>query len=473
MFIFTLIGWKYTLKPILIFMLLWTSIQNYFMVTYNILVDQTMIENILQTDSREVLDLLNIKLILYVLFLGIFPAWIVFRIQVNYGNFKESILSKGKNLIVILFLIWGMLFIFSKYYTSFFREHKVVRFYINPLDGFFCFATYLKENYLSKPIPFKYIGTDAVQGKKKKRDILILVVGEAARADHFSLNGYTKNTNPLLKKENIINFSEVSSCGTTTAVSIPCMFSSYKRTTYNSSKGRNSENVLDVLNRAGVKVLWRDNNSDSKGVAVRLNYISYKTKKVNSICDIECRDIGMLDGLDKEITSTNKDMIIVLHQMGNHGPAYYKRYPTTFERFKPTCQNNQLEYCSEEEISNSYDNALLYTDYFLSKVIQLLKKYDNKNMESSMIYLSDHGESLGEKGLYLHGLPYFIAPSAQTKIPMVMWFSRNHRINIEELGNKKNNAWSHDNLFATLLGLFHVKSVVYKKEDDILNLGDL
>lgn len=466
--LFSLLGWHYTLKPILIFMLLLTSVQNYFMVTYNILVDQTMIENVMQTNSSEALDLLNIKLLLYFLILGVLPSWFVYRVKINYGHFKQLLWLKLKTIMSIILLVWLLLFSFSKHYTSFFREHKVIRFYINPLDGFFCFASYLKAQFASQNVALKKIGLDAKQTKKEKRNIVIMVVGEAVRADHFALNGYAKATNPLMRQEAIVNFTDVSSCGTTTAVSVPCMFSMYKKSDYSSSKGKNSENVLDVLNRAGVEVLWRDNNSDSKGVATRLDYVSYKDKSVNSICDVECRDVGMLVGLEKRIASSKKDMIIVLHQMGNHGPAYYKRYPKAFEKFTPACHNNQLEYCSQEEIANAYDNALLYTDYFLSEVVKVLKKEENETTQTAMLYVADHGESLGEGGLYLHGLPYFIAPDAQTKVPMMMWFSKNHHIKREQLQKVATDELSHDNLFATLLGMFNVTSDVYERDDDIL-----
>ena len=212
MLIFTLLGWKYTLKPIFIFMLMLTSIQNYFMLTYNILVDKTMIENVLQTDSSEAMDLLNIKLILFVLFLGLLPSWFVWRSKIHYGTFKQLIWTKVKMFVSIILLVWLMLFMFSKHYTSFFREHKVVRFYINPLDGFFCFASYVNEKFSTHNEPFEVIGTDAKQKETKKKNVVVMVVGEAVRADHFGLNGYTKETNPLVSKEEIINFSEVSSC---------------------------------------------------------------------------------------------------------------------------------------------------------------------------------------------------------------------------------------------------------------------
>lgn len=294
-----------------------------------------------------------------------------------------------------------------------------------------------------------------------------MVVGEAARADHFSLNGYERETNPLLKKEEIIDFSHMYSCGTTTAISVPCMFSIYDRNDYDTQKGLHTENVLDVLSHAGVEVIWRDNNSNSKGVADRVQYENYRTAENNTICDDECRDEGMLVGLEQRIEASDKDMIIVLHQMGEHGPAYYKRYPKAFERFTPTCQTNQLEACSQEEIANAYDNALLYTDYFLSQTIQLLKKYE-ESMDTAMFYMADHGESLGEGGFYLHGLPYFIAPDTQRHVGSLLWLGKDFPVDKEKISNAASNKFSQDNLFSTLLGLFDVQTEVYKKEMDML-----
>jgi lipid A ethanolaminephosphotransferase len=165
-------------------------------------------------------------------------------------------------------------------------------------------------------------------------------------------------------------------------------------------------------------------------------------------------------------------MFIVLHQMGNHGPAYYKRYPKSFEKFTPVCETSQLEECSKEAIDNAYDNAILYTDYFLSRVIALLKN-NSAAFETSMLYVSDHGESLGENGLYLHGLPYFLAPDTQTQIPVIMWFGENYdEIDNESLRLKRNNSYSHDNLFHTILGLMEVQSEVYNNDMDIVHGPD-
>jgi lipid A ethanolaminephosphotransferase len=296
-----------------------------------------------------------------------------------------------------------------------------------------------------------------------------LVVGEAVRADRLSLNGYTRQTTPLLQREDIINFPEMYSCGTSTAVSVPCMFSIFTRDEYSDNNMKSQENLLDVLHHAGVNILWRDNNSDSKGTALRVPYEDYKSPSRNPICDVECRDEGMLVGLQEYIDRTKYgDILIVLHQMGNHGPAYFKRYPKEFEKFTPVCKTNQLEECSREEIGNAYDNAVLYTDYFLSKVISLLKQ-NEKSFESAMVYISDHGESIGENNLYLHGLPYFMAPDSQKHVGAILWFGNGFKIDNKALKEKSTEIFSQDYLFHTILGLLEVDTSIYDKTLDILS----
>ncbi|MFK5880838.1 MAG: sulfatase-like hydrolase/transferase, partial [Sulfurospirillum sp.] len=299
--------------------------------------------------------------------------------------------------------------------------------------------------------------------------LLVLVIGESARADHFSLNGYKKDTNPYLKNENIINFSQMYSCGTETVTSVTCMFSTLNRSKFSIRAALGHENLLDIAKRAGVKIKWIDNNSDSKGVATRIkDVVNIRNEKIEHFCDSgECRDEAMLVGLQKYINKDIKDTIIVLHQMGNHGPEYYKRYPKKFEKFKPVCKSNQLQKCTKEEIKNAYDNAILYTDYFLSKTINLLKQNENK-YETALLYLSDHGESLGENGVYLHAMPYFIAPVAQRHIASIAWFGKNFdHLNQQCIKDSENKHYSQDNYFSTVLGLMGIKTKVYNKKEDI------
>lgn len=448
---------------------------NYFMNSYKVVIDDSMIRNMMQTNVNESLDLLSIKQLLYFLFLGLLPAYLIFKAKIEYRAFKKEIFSKIITVFASVALVVLSVFVFSKHYTSFFREHKPLRYSTNPTYWVYSAGKYINKTFNSGPIIVKPLGEDAkidedINAAKK---IVIMVVGEAARADHFSLNGYERETNPLLKKEDIINFSNYYSCGTSTAESVPCMFSKFDRSNYSYKKGITNENVLDVINHTNqVAVLWRDNNSDSKGVAIRLPFENYMSNQNNTICtEGECRDIGMLVGLDKFIEKhKDKNILIVLHQMGNHGPAYYKRYTKDFEKYTPVCETNQLEECTQEEIKNGYDNAILYTDFFLSKTIEFLKQYDDR-YKTAMIYMADHGESLGEGGVYLHGLPYFMAPDAQTHVGALMWFGdkMKQEIDTKALMHEKDKEFSQDNLFHSLLGIFKIKTSAYNPQMDMFN----
>ena len=392
-FLFTLFSSKYTTKPLLIVTLTISAFAAYFMDSYNVIIDSGMIRNALQTNLNESADLFSFKLVIYVFFLALIPSYFIYKIELDYGTFKEEFKGKIKTLIFSLIIILIILFSFSKFYTSFFREHKPLRLYVNPISWIYGVGSYVNKSLNSEAVVVKEIGVDAKiikdnpqAGVEEKTELIIMVLGEAARADRFSLNGYEKETNPLLKKEDIVNFSNMYSCGTSTAESVPCMFSIFGKADYDYKKGISTQNVLDVLNHTNdIKILWRDNNSDSKGVALRVDFQDYRTPATNTICDEECRDEGMLVGLDEYIKNNKgKDILIVLHQMGNHGPAYYKRYPKEFEKFTPVCKSNQLENCTKEEVGNGYDNAILYTDYFLSKVINFLKPYSN-DYETAML----------------------------------------------------------------------------------------
>jgi len=470
----SLISNKYVLKPILIILLMVSSMTSYFMNSYHVIIDESMIRNMMQTDMHESLDLLSIKQVIYFLIFGFLPSLYIYKVELEKRVFRTELFSKIKLILLSLVIVGASAFLFSKHYTSFLREHKPLRFTINPTYWLYSAGKYVNLTFNTSKLVVESIGLDAkvIKRDPNKTKIVIMVVGEAARADHFSLNNYQRDTNPLLQNNNIINFSDTYSCGTSTAESVPCMFAKYNRGDYSYKKGISTQNVLDVLDHTGkIALLWRDNNSDSKGVALRIPYENYKTSQNNTICqDGECRDEGMLVGLDKYIEGNKgKDILIVLHQMGNHGPAYYKRYPKEFEKFTPVCQTNQLEKCSQEEVINAYDNAILYTDYFLDKTIDFLKQYDNK-YDTAMIYMSDHGESLGENGIYLHGLPYFMAPDAQTHIGYLMWFgeSMSEKVNVGKLKKRANKEYTQDNLFHTLLGIFDVQTKEYNENMDIL-----
>lgn len=300
--------------------------------------------------------------------------------------------------------------------------------------------------------------------------LTIVVAGETARAQNFSLNGYGVDTNPELEKLPIINFTNAHSCGTATAVSLPCMFSKYTRDDYSYEKGISTENVLDVLAHAGLNVAWWDNNTGDKGNARRIAMRSFTNEQDPRFCDAgECIDGVFLDALKAYADSITEDTVLVLHQMGSHGPTYYLRYPPEFARFAPACNTAEFKSCTPEEITNAYDNTIAYTDHILAQTIDLLNAHDR--LATSLIYMSDHGESLGESGLYLHGSPYFMAPEQQTHVPMILWMSDAYkeRFGIDEtcVADQKDKLLSHDNLFHSLLGMLDIQTAEHKPDLDI------
>lgn len=439
----------------------------FYMDEFGVIIDHVMLDNAAKTDTQEVMGLLSWGFVIKMLVLGVLPAFIMIKkIPARFFQ-RDAILTRLKH---IALLMLGMILVITPFtadYATFIREHKMVRMYANPTFFHYSLIKWGSQKLFSRHIVGLQKTALDVRNIEadQHHELIIMVVGETARFDRFSLNGYSRITNPRLAKENVVSFKQVSSCGTSTGVSVPCMFSMLTRKQYDEDKALHMENALDVLNREGVKVLWRDNNSDSKGVALRVPYEDFRSPAHNPVCDDnECRDIGMLSGLDKFIEKNkDHDILIVLHQMGNHGPEYYRRYPDEFKKFTPICKTGRLSECSQQEIDNSYDNAILYTDYFLSEVIQFLKKYDS-NRETAMLYVADHGESLGEHGIYLHAAPYMIAPKEQTHVPAILWVGQHFDYQLPQIAPYENYTLSHDDVFCTLLTAYELKSQICHAE---------
>ncbi len=462
---------RISVKPVLIAFLLISATIAYFTNAYGTIFDTAMLSNVFQTDTAEARDLLSWQLVLYIVSLGIVPSLALWYAPLEKPHWMTETVARLKLAGAAALALCAIYAGFGAHISSLVREHRGVVSKVNPGFAIVSAIKLAAQSAPSGPHVHRVVGADAVKpGVDGHHELIIVVVGETARADHWQLNGYTRETTPLLKKEDgLYNFPDFWSCGTSTAISVPCMFSNLGRGHFESGKAMQTDNALDVLARAGVSILWRDNNSSSKGVADRVRYEDFKTPKLNPVCDEECRDEGMLSGLQEYIDAQTGDILIVLHQMGNHGPAYYKRYPKAFEVFTPVCMTNDLGSCSTQEISNAYDNALRYTDHFLSKVIELLKKNDHR-FETAMFYVSDHGESLGEYGVYLHGMPYALSPEAQRHVPAVLWLGSQIKrdILVSSLAARSRMTWSHDNIFSTLLGLFEIRTEAYDAKMDIL-----
>jgi lipid A ethanolaminephosphotransferase len=458
-----------TVKPALVLMLLAASVCSYFMDTFGVVIDESMIVNAVQTDVRETRELLGLPMLLHVLIQGVVPAVLVARVKLlGAGSLRELL---RRLLLVSMALAALLACVLSDYkaVSLWGRTNRHVRTYVNPTYPIYAVNRHLKATYKTPDGPVKPIALDArrlpsISGKPR---VVVMVVGETARAANFQLAGYARETNPELSAiEGVVSFDQLWSCGTATAVSVPCMFSRLGRSSFSRSRARREENLLDVLQRTGVDVLWRDNNSDSKGVANRVRNEDFRRMKFDGLCHAgECYDEVLLQDFDTLLASSRSDRLIVLHLLGSHGPSYYKRYPPEFRKFVPDCAQDNVQSCTRESIVNAYDNTMLYTDHVLAKLIGLLKRHETQ-LEPTMIYMSDHGESLGENGLYLHGLPYSVAPDEQKHVPFVLWSpAHDHAC----LAARREQPYSHDNLFATVLGLFTVSTMEYRDQADILH----
>ncbi len=475
--LFTLVSFKPVFKLIAIIVLLTSASAAYFMDNYAVMIDKTMIRNVLATDFHETKELMSFRLIITILLLGILPSWLVLKANIKYPSLLKSLFQKTAISVICAGIIATTLYTNFQELSFFSRNNRELQHLINPENYILSLKSIIKRQFIDRNIVIKPIGKDASKkpniGENRKPSLVVLVLGETARSMNFSLNGYQRNTNPLLAKQDIINFSDVSSCGTATAVSVPCMFSKFTRDEFSHSKGKQYENLLDVAKHAGYQVHWRDNNTGCQGTCGRITFENLANIKLSEFCkDGNCIDEVLLHNLQSVVNEKTGDKLIILHQKGNHGPTYHLRYPKEFEIFKPACKTNQLRSCSNEEIVNAYDNAVLYSDFFISQTIDFLKK-NSESYDTAMVYMSDHGESLGENNLYLHGLPYFIAPEYQTKVPFIVWLSDNYQksydIDKSCLNQKSSHKLSHDNLFSSMIGLLGIQTQVHDEKLDIFS----
>ena len=474
--VLTLFAFRPLLKPLLTLLFLVSAGVAYFMSQYGVMIDAGMLRNFAETNVTEVRDLLSLKLFAYILLLGVLPCLLLWKVPVNYRRWHRELFSKVIVSVASAAVIGIVALANYQGLSSLFRNHHEIRLMLVPSNYIGASAGYLREQVASAQQPFVTIGDDAqrnvaVQNHPRK-SLTVLVVGESARAENFGILGYDRDTTPKLDKEaGLIAFTDVHSCGTETAVSVPCMFSNMGRKDYDASKAKNEEGLLDVLKRAGIDVIWRDNQSGCKGTCDRVTLQDVSNLKDPALCaNSECRDEILLQGLQSFIDHLDKDTVLVLHQMGSHGPEYFKRYPKEYEHFTPVCESNALNNCSRESIVNGYDNTLVYTDHVLSSLIDVLRSNQDK-VDTAMLYLSDHGESLGEYNLFLHGTPYMLAPEQQKHVAMLAWFSDSYQkaysVDTHCLQMSRDKPLSQDNLFHSMLGLLEVRSSVYQPALDM------
>ncbi|MEZ3413942.1 phosphoethanolamine transferase EptA [Pantoea dispersa] len=476
--LFSLLAWPWIRKPLLIVLILASAAANYFMHSFGTVIDTNMIENVFESNAQETGALMSRNYVIWMLLMGILPVALVCSVRIsNRQRWWWNLLQRLASALGAVLVILLMAVLFYKDYASLIRNNKGLVKMITPANIVSGSGHYVDQRYLQGSQALVKIGEDAKKGPLitagPKKTLVVLVVGETARAENFSLGGYARDTNPQLKKQQVIYYPNASSCGTETAISVPCMFSNMPREHYDANLAHHQEGVLDVLAHAGVSVLWRENDGGCKGACDRVPHTDMTQWQLPQYChDGFCLDDVLLHRFDNYVDSLHNDGIIVLHQMGSHGPAYFKRYPAAFQRFTPTCDSNQIQDCDHQALVNTYDNSLLYTDDMLSRTIDKLKGLSDR-FNVALVYLSDHGESLGEHGMYLHGAPYLFAPSQQTHIPLLLWMSPGYAAayHIDQACLRQQaaeTAVSQDNLFHTVLGLFNIQTQQYQPQLDMI-----
>ncbi|MGB8398593.1 phosphoethanolamine transferase [Bradyrhizobium sp.] len=473
-----LIAVRPLLRPVVGVLLPLTAAASYFMLEYGVVIDVNMVRNLFETNTAEAGDLVSSKMILYIALLGVLPALALWRVPIDWPPHWHGFKRTSVSAAVILPLCAALLFPFFSNVTSVFRENRALRLTLTPSNFVSALNKYVRSKSVAMHPDVKPFAEDAVRvqsaSSKPRKSLFVVAIGETARADHFALNGYARATTPELTKiDGLINFPKAYSCGTDTAQSVPCMFSGLGQKDFTNAKASGQQNLLDILKRAGLDVVWRENQAGCKGVCDRVTTeVLTGLKHPVFYAYSENHDEILLDGLADRIKGLTQDTVIIMHMMGSHGPAYWKRYPERFETFKPVCQESQFSRCTNAEIVNAYDNTILYSDYVLGRLVSILTDAAGAgNADTGMIYMSDHGESLGENNMYLHGMPYAIAPEAQKHVPAVLWLSRGlsetSRTDTACLAKTAAGPVSHDNLFHSVLGLFDIRTAVYDAALDL------
>lgn len=433
-------------KPLLITFFIINSVAVYFINTYGVIIDKSMIGNILNTNYDESSSFFSFRLILYVILLGIIPAIYIIKIKIINVTWKKFLITTSLTLLFIVILVFAN----ASNWLWIDKHSKKLGGLAMPWS--YCVNTALfyidKHNQNKKEI----LLPDATI-KDNEKSVVVLVIGESARSQNFSLYGYEKNTNPLLSKTKNLFHSNATSCATYTTAGVKGILEHTRTDDL-------YEILPNYLYRNNVDVIWRTTNWGEPPVHIK-DYQNRDVLRVNCKGEGCNYDEILLTGLKEQIASSKKNkVLIILHTSTSHGPTYSKKYPPRFEVFKPVCNSVELGNCSHQELINAYDNTIVYTDYILHNIIEDLKQL--KEYKSTMLFVSDHGESLGEKNLYMHGVPLSIAPKEQYEIPFIVWVSDNSAKQL-----KPNKILSQNHVFHSVLNFLGIQSPIYDEKMNI------
>ena len=393
-------------KCVVAFTLFADAVSLYCINDYKALITDEIMGCVLNTQYSEVSGFLSFSLFLYILFLAVPPIVYLFARKVDYGGWKRFGASLGISVAVLLAVVFGNM----KNWPWIDRNSTELGSLTLPWAYTVNTFRYLDAQKRMQQEEILLPDATAVSGS---RDVCVLIIGESARRDHFSYYGYPKPTNPYTSLDNVTAYPAVSSATYTQAGVKALLEAEETRDLY--------EILPNYLHRMGVDVSWRTSNWGEPPTHFEKYYHVADLKARFPEAD-EHFDGILLAGLKEDILASDKDKVfVVLHTYTNHGPSYNTNYPKEFEVFTPVSSTVEMAKVKPEELLNAYDNSIVYTDWLIHSVIQTLREIPDRR--GCVLFVSDHGESLGENDLYMHGVPMAIAPREQIEIPFLAWTS--------------------------------------------------
>ena len=429
----------------------------YFIFTYSVIIDATTIENVFNTRYSEASGFFSLPLWLFIIAFGLLPAiWCLLQ-PVDYGKAKKLGVCCGSSLVIIL-VVASM----NISQTLWISQHDT------ELGGLLQPWSYLVNTgrviSFSQEEQAEEIKLPDGTIADNEKAVVVLVIGESSRKANFQLYGYQRNTNPLLSKQEGLKVYEATSCATYTTAGTKAILEPQ-------DSGDLYELLPNYAFRTGVDVSWRSSNWGEPPIHID-EYLTNEELGEKYPDENIYNDAILLKGLRERIESSPKNkVLIVLHTSTSHGPKYADKYPKEFEVYKPVAKNVEEGQKSVGLLINAYDNTILYTDFLVDSLINMLRSMTDWN--SAMIFISDHGESLGENKMFMHGLPMKLAPKVQYEIPFLVWTSDHFR-DYKPISTEKDApegqlpaVLDQHYVFHSVLNLLSIQSPAYNKDYDI------
>jgi lipid A ethanolaminephosphotransferase len=426
----------------------------YFIITYSVMIDSTTIENVFNTRYSEASGFFSGSLWLFILIAGVLPAiWCLLQ-PVVIGKAKKMGIWCGSSLALVLALVLANI-----NQTLWISQHDT------ELGGLLQPWSYIVNTCrvisASQDEQAEEIKLPDGRITDDEKAVVVLVIGESARKANFQLYGYERPNNPRLSKREGLKVYQTNSCATYTTAGTKAIL-----------EPQESDDLYELLPnyafRTGADVSWRTSNWGEPPIHIDEYLTDSELGDIYPNAD-NTYDGILFTGLRERIESSPKHkVLIILHTSTSHGPKYADKYPKEFEVYKPVAKNVEEGEKNISMLINAYDNTILYTDYLLDGLIDTLRAMTD--WKSAMIFISDHGESLGENKMFMHGLPMKLAPKVQYEIPFFVWTSEGFRDYKAE--SELPAVLEQHFIFHSVLNLLSINSPAYNKDYDIFKIRE-